>query len=1217
MARGIELATAYVTLAIESSDIAKSIAADFGQVERTVAPKAGKSIGKAMARGFEAEAPDLSRLEREFEDAQKRIVQAEERATADQEALGRKVEIAQRKKAEAVEKYGEESSQALTAIDRMIVAEQKLEAATMKAESEQKRLNDQLGKAETALKGAKDGTDRLDDSVRDSGDNAEKAGKDWGGFGDAVSKALKGDFKGAFSSLKSEASGSADEVADEFKSAGSSAGGGDGFGGSFVGSIGKFLGPAIAAAGIGKLLSDAIFAGMDEEANADRMAASLGLSEEDAKAYSDIISNIYADGWGADKAEVGVGVEAFLSWSPELKANGDMLEDVTSKALALADVFGVEIPHMAQLAAQQVEHGFAADTSEALDLLAAGFQKVPTSLRDEYSDALEEYTPHLANLGFTGEQAFALLANSAEMGQYGIDKAGDAMKELSIRAAEMDGTTGDAYESLGLNAQDMANAIVAGGDDARLAVDKIATALLDVKDPAEQAQLAVDLFGTPLEDLGKQNIPDFITSLDGMDLGLGQVDGRAQDVADTLSDNTATEVEKVKRGFSELSTEIGEGLIVGMKDAYEWISDKLGPVIEWLSENILPPMVEVFKKIWTNLTEEIFPALQELWRIAVEDLGPSFTMLKDLIVVAWDNIWAAISIAWDLISGVFTAIINILSGDFSGAWTTMRDAVTGVWDTLWGKTKGIWNDHIYPFLGKIGGWFNDNLVSPIKTAIDKIGDAWNSLKSMFSTPINWIIDYVINGAVRPVVNTVSSALGLSWRMGEVSRINASPNASNGSSGGGGRPLAMRAKGGYTTPGWTLVGEEGPELVNFSAPNRVYTAEETAQALSLAPGGALSAEGLGIASQALTTQSPADLERAAGASPAEAVLPMGDSFMDTLGGAWSDLWRGTWSAVTTVAGKAVEFVRGGLGKAAEIALNPVKGAIRSNVGIPFVADGFVNRIDDVIGWVKGVDKGEGEIGTKKIGPLIEGIVSENLAASAGGDLDPTLLGHLLNMPGGGGSGHPMPGRPLTSRFGRRWGGNHAGVDWAAPVGTPVRAWRSGVVTGAGWNTLAGRTGIGVLLAHAAGMGSYYGHLSQALVGRGSRVNAGQLIGLSGNTGRSTGPHLHFEISRGGPQSPVNPLPFLHDNGGWIEPGLTTIANKTRKPEAVLKPAESEAFIALAEVAAGRRETLPRTLVLKVGEREFTGYLEDVIGGNPGVAMANDLVEGYARHRKAAY
>ena len=1174
MARGIELATAYVTLAIESSDIAKSLAADFGQVERKVAPKAGKSIGQAMARGFEAEAPDLARLEREFEDAQKRIVQAEERATADQEALARKVEIAQRKKAEAVEKYGAESSQALTAIDRMIVAEQKLEASTMKAESEQKRLNDQLNKAEAALKGAKDETDRLDSSVRDSGDNAEKAGKEWGGFGDAVSKALKGDFKGAFSSLKSEASGSADEVADEFKSAGTSAGGGDGFGGEFVGSIGKFLGPAIAAAGIGTVLSDAIFAGMDEEANADRMAASLGLSEADAKAYSDIISNIYADGWGADKGEVGVGLEAFLSWSPELKANEDALEDVTSKALALADVFGVEIPHMAQIAAQQVENGFAADTSEALDLLASGFQKVPTSLRDEYSDAIEEYTPHLANLGFTGEQAFSILANSAEMGQYGIDKAGDALKEFSIRATDGSKTTATAYEAIGLDAEEMANKILAGGDDARIALDKISAGLLDIEDPAEQAETAIALFGTPLEDLGVKNIPDFIASLDGMDLGLGTVEGRAQDVADTLGDNTATEVETVKRRFSELSTELGEGLIVGMKDAYEWISEKLGPVIEWLSENILPPMIDVFKKIWTNLTEEIFPALQELWRVAVEDLGPSFTMLKDLIVVAWDNIWAAISIAWDLISGVFTTIVQFLSGDFSGAWTTIKDTITGVWDTIWNKTKGIWDDYIYPFLGKIGDWFSRNLVDPIKTAIDKIGDAWNSLKSMFSTPINWIIDYVVNGAIRPVVNTVSSALGLSWRMGEVSRIEANPHRSNRPSGaGGGRPLAMRAKGGYTTPGWTLVGEEGPELVNFSAPNRVYTAEETAEALSLAPGRALSAEDLGIASRALTTQSPADLERAAGASPAEAVLPMGDSFMDRLGGAWSDLWRGTWSAVTTVAGKAVEFVRGGLGKAAELALNPVKGAIRSNVPIPFIADGFVNRIDDIIDWVKGVDEGEGEIGSRKIAPLIEGIISENLAASAGGDLDPALLERLLNVQGGGGATHPMPGRPLTSRFGRRWGGTHAGVDWAAPVGTPVRAWRSGIVTGAGWNTLAGRTGIGVLLAHAAGMGSYYGHLSQALVGRGSAVRAGQLIGLSGNTGRSTGPHLHFEISRGGPQSPINPLPFLHDNGGWIEPGLTTIANKTRKPEAVLKPAESEAFISLATAATDGSSSRP--------------------------------------------
>ena len=1176
MAKGIELATAYVSLAIESSDLAKNIGAQFGDVERRVAPKAGKAIGSAMAKGFEAEAPDLARLERDFEDAQKRIVQAEERATVEQENLARKVEIAQQKKSEAVEKYGEESSQALTAVDRLIIAEQKLEAASMKAEDEQRKLNKSLEESETALKNARD-------EVEDAGESADRSGSKWSNFRDSIDKALGGDFSGAFTSLKSAAGRSADDVVDEFEDAGeeSAGDGSGGFTGNFVGGVSKFIGGAIAAAGIGKVISDAIFSSMDDELNADRMQASLGLSEADAERYADIVSDIYADGWGDEKTEVQAGIEAFLSWSPDLKADEKALEDVTSKALALSDVFGVDIPHMAQLASQIVQNDLAGDTSEALDLLAAGFQEVPTSLRDEYSDAISEYTPHLANLGYTGEEAFAILASSAELGQYGIDKAGDAMKEFSIRATDGSKASAAAYEAIGLDADEMANKLLAGGEDAQEATSDIIAGLLDIEDPAAQAEAAIALFGTPLEDLGTENIPDFLTGVEDSTGALGDFDGKAQEVADTLGNNTATEVEQVKRGFSELSSEVGTNLIIGLKDAYTWISDNIGPVMEWLSLHILPPLEEAFETVATVIKEQILPAFENIWGFAQTWLIPIWWALEAAVITVWDLITGAIEVAWQIIGGIFEAIGNVLTGDFTGAWNAIKDTVVGVWDTIWNKIKGIWNDNIYPFLAKVGGWFVENLQGPIETVVEKIGDAWNWLTDLFKTPINWIIDYVINGAVRPVINTVSSALGLDWQMGEVSRIAmSSPSRSAPRVGGpqtGGTLTSNRAfaDGGFAAPGWALVGEEGPELVNFLRPGRVYTADETAEAF-----------------RAMTTGTPGNLRRAAGSSPASSLLPMGDnkdpSVFDRIGGAWSSIWRGTWSAVTNVAGKAIEFVRGALGDAAALALNPVKGAIRDNVGIPFVRDGFINRIDSVINWVKGVDEGKGSINGVPVTDLISPIIEDLRAAGAyGGGQFADQIAALTNS----GSARPVAGGVLTSLFGPRWGGFHAGIDWAVPVGTPVRAWRDGVITNQGWDTLAGRTGFGKVLAHAGGFGSYYGHLSRLLGFPGDRVRAGEVIGYSGNTGNSTGPHLHFEISKGGPHNVVNPLRYLFDNGGWLEPGETVVSNQTHRPEAVLSPAQTDAFLALAEAATERRDTFPRTLVLQVGEREFTAYVDE--------------------------
>lgn len=122
--------------------------------------------------------------------------------------------------------------------------------------------------------------------------------------------------------------------------------------------------------------------------------------------------------------------------------------------------------------------------------------------------------------------------------------------------------------------------------------------------------------------------------------------------------------------------------------------------------------------------------------------------------------------------------------------------------------------------------------------------------------------------------------------------------------------------------------------------------------------------------------------------------------------------------------------------------------------------------------------------------------------------------------------PISGGRLSSGFGRRNAPTkgastyHKGIDWATPVGTAVMASCSGTVTKAGWGSGYGYV---VYIDHGDGRSTRYGHLSKVLVKAGQKVSQGQKIALSGNTGRSTGPHVHFEILIGGSQ--VNPLNYL--------------------------------------------------------------------------------------------
>jgi len=109
-----------------------------------------------------------------------------------------------------------------------------------------------------------------------------------------------------------------------------------------------------------------------------------------------------------------------------------------------------------------------------------------------------------------------------------------------------------------------------------------------------------------------------------------------------------------------------------------------------------------------------------------------------------------------------------------------------------------------------------------------------------------------------------------------------------------------------------------------------------------------------------------------------------------------------------------------------------------------------------------------------------------------------------------------GYRVTSNFGMRNGRMHNGVDMAIRTGTPIRAADGGTVTFAGWR---GSFGYLVIIDHGGGMQTFYAHCSRLFVRRGDRVFQGQHIANVGSTGRSTGPHLHFEVHING--RPVNP------------------------------------------------------------------------------------------------
>ena len=172
----------------------------------------------------------------------------------------------------------------------------------------------------------------------------------------------------------------------------------------------------------------------------------------------------------------------------------------------------------------------------------------------------------------------------------------------------------------------------------------------------------------------------------------------------------------------------------------------------------------------------------------------------------------------------------------------------------------------------------------------------------------------------------------------------------------------------------------------------------------------------------------------------------------------------------------------------------------------------------------------ELTTAELGEALA-MIEERLAARRS-SLDLLAEGMRASFPGAVGfisddASHTTPSiwptqGYVSSPYGLRFGGTefHQGIDIAAEMGTPIVAAADGVVTAAGWN---GGYGNMVDIDHGSGVVTRYGHASAVAVTVGQQVRRGQVIAYVGSTGRSTGPHLHYEVRVGG--QPVNPAAYL--------------------------------------------------------------------------------------------
>lgn len=283
------------------------------------------------------------------------------------------------------------------------------------------------------------------------------------------------------------------------------------------------------------------FAGaLDFGAGTDKLAASLDLTGAEAERAGDTAGRLYADAYGESLEEVNGAVAAVISTLGEFAQSDADLERLTGHAMNFAEAMDQDVAQSVGNAGVLIETGLARDADHAFDLMTASMKKVPVAVRDELMAATHEYSQFFAGLGLDGEQSMGILVEASKGGTFMLDKLGDALKEVRIKAADTSTTTSDAYKTLGLNADVMRDKMNSGGADAKSAFDAIVSGLLGIEDPSLKANTAIALFGAPFEDISgdAKKTDELLRTLAAG--GMTDVGGKATEMGEILNDNAKT-----------------------------------------------------------------------------------------------------------------------------------------------------------------------------------------------------------------------------------------------------------------------------------------------------------------------------------------------------------------------------------------------------------------------------------------------------------------------------------------------------------------------------------------------------------------------------------------------------------------------------------------------------------------------------------------------------
>lgn len=524
--------------------------------------------------------------------------------------------------------------------------------------------------------------------------------------------------------------------------------------GNFVGGATKLLGGALlggAAAAAGAIVgigAAAFDVSVQTEKATAGIAASLGLTTEEAERFGEVARSVYGNNFADSVTDAGDAV-AEVAKRFQLAADDPSLQRITENAFRLRDAFGVDVTEGLD-AAQTLMQNFGLTSDEAFNMIAAGYQK-GLDRSGDFLDTIGEYSTQFSSGGASAQEFFGLLESGLQGGVLGTDKAADAFKEFQVRILDGSTLTADSLAALGINADEFTEKLASGQMTTTEAFNEVLGKLGEVDDQALLMQTGVGLLGTQFEDLGKEAALQLSAVGDGFTDTQGRIDSLDAKYA-TFGDAVSGIWRRLTTSispFTDKLLELVNSAMPAVMGAFDTFDENVGPIIETaggIIQRVVDLVSGLFNNQWApavgtgtgafqilkNWIDENMPLIQQTVetvtnaiKAAWEVIGPP---LQTIVETMFGNLKIVIETTLNVVLGIVKTVLQLINGDFEGAGASLQSIV----QTLWDGISGIFRNNL-DGIGRLVG--NFDLAGAGRAIVDGlrrgISDKWDDLTSWF------------------------------------------------------------------------------------------------------------------------------------------------------------------------------------------------------------------------------------------------------------------------------------------------------------------------------------------------------------------------------------------------------------------------------------------------------------------------------------------------------